>query len=141
MSNKLIISDLQFPFAHPDDLAFCIAVKEKFSVLDNDVYNVGDEVDVAAINDYELNPNGLSARDELLKARADVRDWAVAFPKMKICHSNHPASIYKLAAKAGIPGAMMKSLGEIYEAPPGWKWKTGWKVDNCIIEHGHDFEV
>ena len=137
--NKLILSDLQIPFEHQDALAFCIAVKEKFNIQDKNIYNVGDEVDCAGINDYGIDPDGLSPGKELILSREKIKDWAKAFPLMKICESNHPARIYKRAFNAGLPKAMIKELGEIYSAPKTWKWQERWLVDGIIIEHGHHF--
>jgi len=46
----LVISDLQYPFAHKDSLAFLKAVNRKYKC--NEVVCIGDEVDMHAISDW-----------------------------------------------------------------------------------------
>jgi hypothetical protein len=43
--NYLIISDLQIPFEHNDALKFCFHLKHHYKIPDENILNVGDELD------------------------------------------------------------------------------------------------
>lgn len=137
----LCISDLQIPFEHHDALAFVKHVLKTFSKPSDDItiVNMGDEVDqhTASIK-HTPDPNGKSAGDELKEAIHRLRDWYRAFPKMLICSSNHTYRAYKKAFHAGLPSEFLRSLNDIYQAPPGWRWADRWIIDDILFEHGEN---
>lgn len=137
---KLAISDLQIPFQHRDALDFVIHVKKTFykpgDVLT--VINEGDEVDQHTLSKYAADPNGRSAGDELHEAKIELKPWFAEFPVMLICESNHTYRGYKKGFEAGIPSEFFRTLNEVYEAPPRWKWKDRWVIDDVVYEHGEN---
>lgn len=139
MLNVLCISDLQCPAEHQDALEFIKHVdKIWFPGGDRFVVNMGDEVDQHTLGKWPANPNGRSGRDELKEAIHRLRSWYEVFPKMFICMSNHTYRAWKKAFLAGIPSEFMRSIGEVYEAPPGWIWKDKWVHGGVCFEHGEN---
>lgn len=135
-----VIADNQEPFSHIDYLPFCQFV---FSAQSRNitadrirVMHVGDEVDQHTLGKWPADPNGRSAGDELEEAKLKLRDWFVAFPNVSVCISNHSYRAYKKSHLSGIPSQFMRDLGEVYGAPPGWKWADRWIVDDICFEHG-----
>jgi predicted phosphodiesterase len=100
MKRILVIADTQHPFQHEDYLAFLKAVAKKFET--NTVVHVGDEVDHHALSDFDKDPDGMSAGDELKKAIDELKPYYKAFPKMYLCESNHTSRIFRKAYKVGI---------------------------------------
>lgn len=134
------IADTQDPFSHVDYLEFCKFVydanskampKERVRVT-----HAGDEVDQHTLGKWPSDPNGRSAGDELEEAKLRLRDWFVAFPNVSVCVSNHSYRAFKKAHLNGIPSQFMRDLGEVYGAPPGWKWADRWIIDGICFEHG-----
>lgn len=135
-----VIADTQEPFCHVDYLAFCHSVFElNARGLPSErvrVIHVGDEVDQHTLGRWPADPNGRSGGDEVEEAKLRLRDWYAAFPQASVCVSNHSYRVFKKAQLAGIPSQFLKSLGEVYEAPPGWLWADRWIIDNVCFEHG-----
>ncbi len=84
------------------------------------------------------DPNGKSPADELQEAKHHLRAWFDAFPKVKVCVSNHTARPWKKAFEAGIPKEFMRAVSEVYGASPGWVWADRWIIDGIIFEHGEN---
>ena len=78
----------------------------------------------------------MSAGDELIASIEKLQNWYDAFPKMKICESNHTSRIYRKAYKYGIPRTYLKDYGEWMGAPKGWEWAVKWEYDGVVYEHG-----
>jgi hypothetical protein len=70
---------------------------------------------------HEANPSLRSAGDELDAAIGFIKPLHKAFPKMRLCESNHGSLLYRKALTHGIPEKMIKRLEEIYGVP-GWAW-------------------
>jgi hypothetical protein len=136
----LAISDTQEPFSHQDALEFVKHVRNTFYRPGDDlqVVHQGDEVDQHTLGKYASNPSGRSGGDELEEAKHRLRDWFKEFPKVRVCISNHSYRVYKKAFAAGIPMEFLKSINDVYEAPPGWKWADKWLIDDVIFEHGEN---
>jgi len=133
----LAISDLQIPFEHPQALDFCKAVAKKYKV--NVVVNIGDELDMHALSDYDHDPNGFSAGHELQESIKRLKKWYKAFPKTLVCTSNHTARPLRRAKKYGIPREYLKDYREFLQAPKGWKWADKFEIDGVVYEHGEGF--
>lgn len=133
----LVIPDLQEPFAHKDALEFvkAVAKKEKPSIF----VNIGDEADFHALGDWDHDPDGYSAGDELKECIKKLTKWYQAFPNMLVCTSNHTARPFRRAFKHGIPRAFIRDYHEFLQAPMGWKWADYWEIDNVVYEHGEGF--
>lgn len=141
--NRLFISDLQIPFEHERALQFCKYLKKTFSVADDDVYCVGDELDqwwgsmFDKDGEFEHTPN-----QEIDEARSKLTDWYIAFPKLKICESNHGIRWKKKAMHAQIPLQLMKSMQDVFRMPPGWLYQKRWDIDDktpMTMVHGDDW--
>lgn len=130
----MVTPDLQMPFHHRDSLDFLSAVikKEKPSVH----VNVGDEVDFHALGDWDHDPDGMSAGDELQAAQKALKDLYSLIPETLVCTSNHTARPFRKAFKHGIPRAFIKDYKEFLKAPKGWHWSDDWEIDDVIYEHG-----
>lgn len=138
-TNVLVIPDLHIPFEHPDALSFVIAVdKIWFPGQNRTVVLLGDEIDSHSISRHMPDPDGRSPRDELEEAKLRLRDWYAAFPVARVCSSNHTYRPWKKAYESGLPKEFMRSVGEVYGAPPGWCWGDRWNLDGIIFEHGEN---
>lgn len=143
MSKWLILSDLQIPFEHADALKFCKYVKRHFKIPDENILNVGDELDEYWGGLYQQDINAEhTANQEIDEANKRLVDWYIAFPKMKLAISNHGTRYWRKALHANIPNQLLKSYQEVIKSPPGWEWKKSWLI-NCkhpfILEHGDDW--
>jgi hypothetical protein len=139
MNNKgkhrvLVISDLQIPFEHQDTIPFLKWLKKKYSP--DVVVNVGDEIDCHALGDWDHDPDGMTAGEELTKSIEHLQEHYHLFPDVKVCTSNHTARPYRRAFKFGIPSAFLKSYGEFLKAPKGWVWADSHEIDDIRYEHG-----
>lgn len=138
-TNVLCISDLQVPFEHRDALAFVLYVDNYFFPKKNRaVVNLGDEVDQHTLGKWPSNPNGKSGSHELEEAKHRLKDWFKAFPRTKVCTSNHTYRAWKKAFMAGIPSQFLREVGDVYGAPPGWMWRDRWIIDDVLFEHGEN---
>src|SRR5579859_514078 len=133
----LAIPDIHFPAHHPDIFAFLKAVKNKYRP--NEIVCLGDEIDAAALGEWDKDPDQPGAKDELDQAIGLLKKLYQLFPVVKVCTSNHTSRIYRKAFKAGLPSRVLKSYGEILEAPKGWQWEDHWEVDGIVYEHGEGF--
>jgi len=134
VSRVLVISDTQIPFQHKDYLIFLKAVAKKYST--DTTVHIGDEVDFHALGDWDHDPDGYSAGDELKAAIKELKKLFKAFPKAKVCVSNHTSRPLRKGFKAGIPAAFFKHISEVLEAPKGWTWHDSFQIDNVIYQHG-----
>jgi hypothetical protein len=137
MSIVLVIPDLQYPFAHKDHLDFLKTVAKKFKP--NRIINIGDEVDFHAISEWDHDPDGLSAGDELKAGIGDLKRLYEIFPTVQVCTSNHTARPFRRAKKYGIPSAFIRDYREFLKAPKGWTWADSWEIDGVKYQHGEGF--
>jgi hypothetical protein len=133
----LAIPDLHCPFEHKDSLAFLKAVKNMYKPTD--IVCLGDEIDAHALGDYDHDPDGMSAGQELEKAIESLQPFYKLFPNVKVCTSNHTSRPYRQAFKHGIPRAFLRDYAEFLLAPKGWSWADSWEVDGVVYEHGEGF--
>lgn len=133
-SNVLILADRHLPFVKEGYLEHCKKIYKDYKCTQ--VVDIGDSVDNCALSDFEHDPDGLSAGNEYIKALEASKEWYKAFPTVKACIGNHCDRIFRKARAAGIPGKMIKSYEEIWEAPKGWKWSEGWEIDGVYYTHG-----
>lgn len=133
----LIIPDLQIPFHHPDALAFLSWMKGKYKPTK--VVCIGDEVDMHALSDYDHDPDGYSAGDELKAAIKELKRFYKVFPDVMAVTSNHTARPFRRAFKCGIPRAFLRDYHEFLEAPLGWEWRDSWEIDGVHYFHGEGF--
>lgn len=137
----LFISDTQLPFEAANALKFCKAVQVEYGIKNEDCYHVGDEVDQYFGSQYGKDPDAYYTPGSEIKITIDkLKEWYRAFPKMKLCTSNHGQRWAKKAVEAEIPSQMMKAYQEVLEAPKGWVWKDKWQFDagmrKIAVVHG-----
>ncbi len=136
-STVLAMPDIHFPAHHPDTFEFLKHIKKTYQP--NAIVCLGDEIDAAALGDWDKDPDQPGAGDELTKAIDYLKELYKIFPNVKVCTSNHTSRIYRRAHKAGMPKRLMRSYNEILEAPKGWVWEDRWEIDGVIYEHGEGF--
>ena len=83
----LVIGDAHIPAEHPDYLAFCKAVKNKYRTTT--ILSAGDLVDWHAISYHESDPDLPSPGEEWELVRDRLKSWSRAFPKLTISMGNH----------------------------------------------------
>jgi hypothetical protein len=141
MSRYMFISDCQIPFEAPKALEFCRAVQKEFQIPNQNIYNVGDEVDLYHGSMHKKDPDApLSPTEELEIAIKKLKQWYRVFPEMKLATSNHGLRYLRKAFEADIPSQLLKGYKELLDAPKGWVWKDRWIIDAgktkiCMI-HG-----
>lgn len=129
----LVISDLQIPYEHPKALKFCAYLKRHYKVPDENVLNVGDEVDQFHGSGYDKDPDEpLSPIEEIRVARERLKEWGMVFPLMKLAISNHGLRWIKKATAAQIPSQLLRSYQEMFEMPQGWSWRDEWRFEQGL---------
>lgn len=116
----LVISDMHWPYAHPDTVAFLKAVKSKYRP--DKIVCIGDEVDYHDASFHDSDPDLDSAGVELEKAIKGLKPIYKLFPKVDIMESNHGSMVLRKALVGKIPRKAIKSYNDILDAPKGWKW-------------------
>jgi len=132
----LVIPDLQIPFNHQDAYEFLKEVKRAYRPTQ--IVCIGDEVDFHALSDYDHDPDGFSAGDEMARAIEGIRPFYRLFPTTQVCISNHTSRPFRRAYKYGIPKHFLKDYKEFLDAPAGWEWRDHWIIDGVRYEHGHE---
>lgn len=133
----LCIPDMHAPFQHPDTLEFLCTVRDKYQPTE--VVVLGDELDMHSLSDYEHDPDGYSAGQELEAALFFMHKLYKEFPVAKVCTSNHTSRPYRKAYRFGIPAAYLRDYREFLQAPDGWEWRDKWIIDGIQFEHGESF--
>jgi len=87
----LVISDLHFPFSHPDTITFLGAVKDKYKP--DRVISIGDEIDAHAMSFHTHDPDLLSPSSELELAKKYLSVLYRLFPNVDVMESNHGSLI------------------------------------------------
>lgn len=143
----LIIPDLQIPFELDNDsgnaLLFCKYLVRHYKIQKENIYCVGDETDQYNFSTFNKDPDGYyTPGKELQITKEKLKMWSSAFPRLKICTSNHGIRWQKRAMDAQLPRELLKSVQDVLDTPPGWEWKKKWKVSAkhpFIVEHGDDW--
>lgn len=140
--NYLVISDLQIPYHHPGALEFCKAVRFEFSIPLDNVLCVGDEVDQYWASRFDRVARAPhTAEQEIEESRKELARWAVAFPHMRLCYSNHGDRFLRKADRDGFPRSVLRDFRDVLGTPPTWVWADHWIVKASRhpfrVEHGH----
>ena len=133
MARVLVIGDLHCPADRPKYLEFCKDLYKDWGC--DTVVFIGDIIDWHSISFWAANPECPGPRDEYLLAKKHLKRWATAFPKAKVCIGNHDERPQRLARTVHIPDFMLKSYGELWEAPE-WDWDYSHHIDNVLYRHG-----
>lgn len=125
----LFISDLQLPYEVNGALEFCRRVQTHFKVPSENIYNVGDELDLYHGSLHKKDPDAsLTPNQEMLLSRKKLRDWYKAFPHMKLAISNHGLRWFRKAFDADIPSEVLRCYRDLIDAPKGWVWRERWDI-------------
>lgn len=140
----LAISDLQMPFENTKALEFCRNLKRHYKIPDENILNVGDEVDAYFGGQWPKNPDSDHTPNSEIKAcKEKIKEWAGIFPEMKLAISNHGIRWIRKVTGAEIPSQVMRSYEEIFDMPHGWKWKDRWVFNELkhpfAMHHGMGF--
>lgn len=131
----LFISDLQIPFEAEHALKFCKTVQREFGIPEENVYNVGDELDLYHGSLHKKDPDAdLTPGQELVLSRKKLKLWYREFKSMKIALSNHGLRWLRKAFEADIPGEVLRCYRDLINAPKGWVWKERWHIKGSRAE-------
>lgn len=133
--NRLIIGDLHAPFIRQGYLEWCRTQQERWG-CEEEVIMIGDIVDLHACAQWEADPDGMSAGAELDATREALAKVYAMFPKALVTYGNHDLRIARKAKSAGLPSQFIKTLAEIYDAPPTWTFGHDFLLDNVKYTHG-----
>ena len=136
----LVISDLHFPFAHPDWFEFLSKLKKTYKP--NHIIQIGDESDMHSINvSHIIDPDLPSPKDELELAKKDMKKLYKIFPKMVLLESNHGSMVYRRAISRGMSRSFIKSYNDIWGVGKGWVWKEKYQIntDKGRVLFAHQF--
>jgi hypothetical protein len=125
---------MHHPFAHPDALPFLQAVRH--SRRPDTFLCLGDEIDAHAFSKYPMDPDGMTAGQELQKAIESLAPFYREFPEMLVCESNHTIRPWKRAFEAGLPAAFLPTYSKILNSPDGWRWAPRHEIDGVLYIHG-----
>ena len=131
--NILIIPDLHAPFIRDGYLEFCIDMYSKWDC--NQVIFLGDLVDNHYSSYHETDPDGLSATEELNKAKKQINQFYKAFPYATVLIGNHDAIPNRKAFTSGVSKAWVKSISEVLDVP-NWEFKQGHWEGKTYLCHG-----
>jgi hypothetical protein len=141
--NALVIPDCHLPYEHPKALEFCVKLQDLFQVAPEDVFHLGDLEDNFYLGqwpkgaDYPHTPN-----QEVERAREKIKEWGRAFPKMKICESNHASRYFRKASASEIPSQMLRTYREFFDYPKGWDVQECFLLKDkteVLLFHGEGF--
>lgn len=131
--NTLIIGDLHEPFCLDSYLEFCIEQKIKYNCTE--IVFIGDIIDSHFSSFHEIDPDGMSAGDELEIAVKKINKWYEAFPEAYVTVGNHDRIIMRKAFSAGISKRWIKDYKDVLETP-NWKFVDHVEIDDVVYVHG-----
>jgi hypothetical protein len=126
----VVISDMHWPYAHPDTVKFLKAVKAKYKP--DTVVCIGDEVDFHDTSFHDSDPDLDSAGVELEKAIKGLQPIYKLFPKVSVVESNHGSMVLRKALSGKIPRKAIRSYNDVLDAPRGWSWSFDLKLQTPL---------
>ena len=132
-SRVLIVGDLHEPFSLDEYLEHCVAVYNDYKC--NKVIFIGDIIDNHASSFHELNPDGMSAGDELSVSKTRLQRWYKAFPKATVVTGNHDRMALRKAFSGGVSEQWIKGYGSVLGLP-NWKFVQEVCLDDVLYCHG-----
>ncbi len=132
--NVFIIGDLHAPFIREGYLEWCRAQQEKWDC--GTVVAIGDIVDQHSISYHESDPDGMSAGQELDATREQLAKVFAMFPTVDCLLGNHDLLVSRKARTAGLSQRHVKTIAEIYDAPPTWRFHHELEINGITYQHG-----
>ena len=133
----LVFGDLHLPFGKKHYIDFLKETKKKFKC--DTIVCLGDELDFHCISRHDSEPDAKGAVEEYELGLKKLKPFYKAFPKVKVCISNHTSRPYRMAAQVGIPSVFIKEYRQFLEAPKGWNWADQWEIDGVLYIHGEGY--
>lgn len=133
MSVVLAIPDQHAPFMHQDAICFLKNIKKKHKP--DSIVNLGDVADFHCASRFVKSSKN-SGDDEMDNAIEQLGPLFDLFPDARVCIGNHCSRIADRIAEAGLPSRAIRSLAELLESPPGWKWADEHELDGVLYVHG-----
>lgn len=133
---SLAISDLHFPYHHPDTFPFLRDILKIHSDIQR-ILNIGDVVDFHAFSRFDTDPSIYGPLHEVNEAALYCQKLEGLFAGKKhfIVSGNHDVRVSQRALKAGIPGAFIRNLADILGVSWEFKDTIYLKKDNIFIVH------
>lgn len=131
--NTLVIGDLHEPFTLKEYLSFAKAIYNKYKC--KNVVFIGDLIDNHYSSFHDTNPDGHSAAQEFIKAKANIQKWYDTFPNAFVTVGNHDQILDRRGFNSGVSSMWIKSLSEVLETP-GWKYSEAFIINGVLFTHG-----
>lgn len=139
----LVIPDLQIPFEDNGAFAFVSYVKRHYSIPNENVLCVGDEVDQLNGGMYPRDPDGqFTATGEIRETKYKLEQWIAEFPIMRVCVSNHGMRWIRKASAAEIPSMMIRAYQDVLGIPETWRYADKWLINTrhpFVMTHGMEW--
>lgn len=132
--NILVIGDLHMPFTHKQYLQFCRYQQEKYDC--GTVIFIGDLLDNHFSSFHDTDPDGLSAGDEAILAKEQLKEWFFMFPKAIVCVGNHDLIIYRKMFSNGISRQYAQNWNQLFNAPKNWSFVDQIIINDILYKHG-----
>lgn len=143
-SRILFISDLHFPYHHPNTFEFLQMLKDRYNPTR--VICLGDELDHHAISFHDSDPDLFSAGHELKAALVYIKQLEAMFPVMTLLDSNHGSLVFRKSKHHGIPRHYLKSYNDVLGVSNKWNWVNDLVLDlpdgqKVYCHHGKSAEA
>jgi len=129
-----VIGDTHLPFVHPNYIHFLKDTFKKYGV--NQVVHIGDLADHHAMSRFQTETCARGAVDELDLSIETLKEYAKAFPKVRLCFGNHDEIPKRQAATVNIDERYLKTLHDVLELPKEWTFEDEFIIDNVLYKHG-----
>jgi predicted phosphodiesterase len=136
MARVLVIGDTHCAGMLQKYPAFLSKVHKQYKC--NRVVHIGDAVDNSAISFHDKHPGLSSPAEEYKKARKQLNELYVRFPKMDLLIGNHDCLTERQATAAGLLPEWVRDFGDLWGVP---KWNvhprfSHIEIDGVRYEHG-----
>lgn len=132
-NNILVISDTHLPAVHPGYLDFAREQARRFKCAE--IIHCGDLLDHHACSFHTPDSDLYSPGDELKIARAALKPWYKAFPKMKICLGNHDNVPARKLKEMRVAKEFIRAIGDVLDAPKGWQFEYSFEIQDILFKH------
>lgn len=135
--NTLIISDIHFPYHHPDSFDFLEETAKRWKCTR--IRSSGDMFDLHRTGKHLPEPESLSMDQEIKMGKVAVKVLSKIFPRMQITFGNHDLRAVKAVKEKGITSEMLRPIGDLFECPKGWEFGYEFQEDGVIYKHGDGY--
>lgn len=133
MSRVLCIGDLHCPFERKGYLEFCVDMWNHWE-CDTAVF-IGDIADNHYSSYHETDPDGFGGREEFVRAKESIAQWAETFPDATVILGNHDRMPKRKAQSGHIVNVWVRDYAEVWETD-GWVYRDRIEIDGVQYIHG-----